>query len=157
MLPAKAQQRAIPQSLFLGLKLTATKCRFSYQRVTRVETETLDLSAVHSIHLGSKYDRITARSQQAVIQRTVQQSSPIYVLVTQRLLLTFSAARRNCARLLNSLQNINRLQGLKLHLATPYQVRFALFIRYTSSRPVYTDINSCYTFQSIFKYKVSVV
>jgi hypothetical protein len=71
----------------------------------RVETETLDLSAVHAIHLGSTRNRITARCQQTVTKRTVQQSSPIYILVTQHLLLTFSAARPNRARLLNSLLN----------------------------------------------------
>jgi hypothetical protein len=92
LLPAKARQIAIPQSLFPGLKLTAAKCRLSYQIVIPVETETLDLSAVHSIHLGSKYDSITARSQQTVTKHTVKQSSPIYILLTQRLLLTFSAA-----------------------------------------------------------------
>jgi hypothetical protein len=109
--PAKLRY---PKALFLGLKLAAAKCRLSYQIVIPVETETLDLSAVHSIHLGSKYDSITARSQQTVTKRTVKQSSPIYILLTQRLLLTFSTATRYCARLLNSLQNLNCLQGLKL-------------------------------------------
>ena len=71
---------------------------------------------------------------------TTQDSSPIYITVTQHLLLTFSSARHNWDRLLNSLLNINRLQGLKLHLATPYRVRFALFIQYTSSRPLYNEI-----------------
>jgi len=103
----------------------------------RVDSETLHLSAVHAIHLDSKCERIRARCQQTATKHTVQRSCPIYILVTQHLLLTFSAARRNWVRLLNSLLNINRLQGLKLHLATPYQVLFALFIRYTASGPLY--------------------